>query len=868
MFYFPTIKSKATTYNCNKCGLGNKPLPLTVGENYNGLVIVGDRIGRVENEKQKPFMGQSGKILRSCAIKNKVNLAKDAAITNATLCYFSGKPSEVYTKCCRNILKENLLKLKPKLIICLGEIAINSVLGVKEKQSITKMRNRIIPSHEFNCLIYSTYNPAALLYEDNEDRTDKTKEQTFYWDLEKILFLWKVKYHVRKNVDKILQERRILDNIEIIPITKNKELDNVEKIINKQEFFSFDYETTNLKPYDDYFKIYSIGFGIPRKSFVIYIPDFQDEDYLKQICYKLLQNSKIKKYIQNDKFEELCSRYWFNKPGKRIINNSFCSMLATHVIDERKGCTSLDFQNLVRFGIHPYSDKVNRFIKSGKGEKTNSIHLCPKEDLIKYNGLDCITTLENSLILDNVLLNSENKREAYDFLHDGIECFCDIEENGIKIDIEELNSCRNMLLEHQSKVLDSCVEMSEVKSFLKEKYGKDGVTRDNLECLLRSPKQMQEYLYDTIGLTPIKKIKTGYSVDAEVIQYHAEQDEDALCKKISDYRKIEKAIGTSLNDIERNVNGDGKAHPSLWLNTTATFRSASSDFNSQNLPKHGELISGFPYKNIRKVIVPTNKKYILGEIDVVGSEVMVAGMLSKDDVLLKDLASGFDMHSYFAGIIFGIDKPLEIIKAEHEEERFLAKNNFTFANIYLASHISMAKSIRQIEFYKNYISEIFFNKKFGKQNFENFFIEYSENQIKEAQDAFFKRYFMLKAWQEEQLRFYYKHKYIESSLGGFRRNAPLKSTEIVNFDIQHCSFMLLLDACIKTNKILKKEKMKSKLITETHDSKLFDIYKPEKEDVIEIAENIIKNPRFEFAQGVEIRVDWSFGKNWCEMEET
>lgn len=893
MFFFPEkkkSKGKSKEYNCETCGLDKtKQVKLFVGERYNGLVIVGDYPGNQELEKEKPFVGKSGQLLRTLALRNKINLAKDSAITNALLCK-PGKMSSVYIKCCRKILKKNLTNLKPKLIVCLGEYAANSVLNTDEKQSIGKLRNRIIPNYEFNCLVFCAYNPATLLWKDSEDKIDKTREQCFNWDLERIFKLWNRKYYKKREIKKILRERNILKDFESIEIKTKRQLNKVIIELLEAKRFGFDYETTNTKPFDDYFDIYSLSFGLRNKSYSVYIPDFEDIKYLKERVYELLNNEILIKDIQNKSFEELCSRWWLNKPKQRIINNVFDPMLATHIIDEREGTKSLDFQNLVRFGMPFYSNAVKPFLKKkNKNDKCNTIHLCDKHELQKYNNLDTKSDHENALILDQTLLDKEPKyRDFYNFFCEIDDAFTDLQETGFPIDIKRLEEINIYLENEMDKILEEINNISEVKKYLK-KLIKEGFKEKKdkgggiLGAFLRSPKKVQEFLYKELKLKPFKKTNksiendVNYSTDEEVILHHAEVDNNEFCKKLVKHRKIEKAKGTYIDNIRRNTNEDNRVHAS-FLAITTTLRSVAIDPPLLTIPKHGEIVEGIPWTLISEVFTALNMNYILGQCDYSGFELFIGAALSGDPKFIKDV-NEIDVHAKEAVRLWELDcdpndlKKLDFEYGKGKDIRFEMKNNCVFASVYGANFNSIAQNLRTV---KEFIA--FCQKKYEQDNtnlsFNNWIVDFSNEWVKYwQQELFFGDYNQLKTWQDSEVQFYYDNKYSELSILGFRRRYPLTRNEIINGATQHGACIVLYDSMIKINKELKerrKQGFRTEMVLEVHDDLRFNVHKTEIIELIDLVDNIMLKPdlnKFPFLKPMKLKTEWSFGHSLAKMKE-
>ena len=443
-FYYPLpekiIKSK-TTYDCEKCKLYNRKgiknpyfFPV-VGDKYNGLVVLGQSPSREDDEKGRPFINKRAQVVRSIAYKNGINLKNQGAFLYALSCSVNkGIGTDVQYKCCRSILTEHLNELKPKMILCCGEMAFKSLFDLKNKIRVTKLRGRVIPNYEFNCMVFTLLNP--------NDIYKGFQEYAMRKDMERAIDLYKKKYSNGKKVNEELEKKKILDGIQIKEVKTPTQMKRVFNWVSNLNDVSVDYETTNTKPYDNWFDITHISFSDEKLAYVINeslwktFPVWRD---IKSYMKWLLENHLIHKIIQNDKFEELCSRYKFKI---KRINNSDCPMLATHVIDERRGCTSLDFQNLTRFGIPPYSDTIKSFLqKKEKNDKQNRIREAPYDDMITYAGLDVITTYCNWKFLDNIIIpNSyEQARSNYKFLHKGHRLFANMTHRGIKAGIDELD---------------------------------------------------------------------------------------------------------------------------------------------------------------------------------------------------------------------------------------------------------------------------------------------------------------------------------------------------------------------------------------------------------------------------------------------
>jgi DNA polymerase I-like protein with 3'-5' exonuclease and polymerase domains len=231
--------------------------------------------------------------------------------------------------------------------------------------------------------------------------------------------------------------------------------------------FAFDYETTNAYPYDEDFEIVTIAFGLKQSAFVLHESLWKNSpsnwEIIRKEVSNLLVNPNIKKIIQNSKFEDLASRYVLKI---KWIENMECTMLASHTIDERQGGNSLDFQNLVRFGIPPYSQNVAAMLKAKEGSRVNRIREIPVDQLVEYTGLDVITTYNNWELIDSTLFQSYSKaRENYEMLRKGHWTYGNIQQRGITLSESECNHIDSILEQKANEILQTIYAMPEFKAF-------------------------------------------------------------------------------------------------------------------------------------------------------------------------------------------------------------------------------------------------------------------------------------------------------------------------------------------------------------------------------------------------------------------
>jgi uracil-DNA glycosylase family 4 len=871
-------------YNCKKCELFKKvkrPIVGWEGDPNHKLLFIDDSPNKKVDGGDIFFKGTLSEKLRKFQLKYKMkNILKGYAIQ----CCNTGSHSDIQAKCCRDKMARMIKELKPTAIISFGEATINSLLGTYNKLSIQALRGRAIPSHEFNCMIMPTYNSKEFRYIDEktgEWKDNYSRIKAFDFDLEIFFHSFKEKYHNRKFVSDLLTRRDILKNKSITQVKTIKELEKVVEYLEEKKNFAFDYETTNNKPFDDDFEVISLCFAHENKAWAIYLDDYNgDLKQTKHITLSVLNNSDILKIIQNKQFEELSTRWWCqdiiddyetNELGQVIINY-FDTMLASHIVDERQSTTGLDFQTQVRFGISSFYDenKMMKWLKPPKGKKVNRIKECSKDLLIEYTGHDGIESYAHwkALTHSSMLGQNEKYNWCLNFISEGCDVFANMSKRGMPINNKKLKGLRKQFEDIKDNIQEKIENDKDIKGFTKSR-------RKSLN--VQSPKQVRDFLYNYLKLTPIKKTKSGKkgikedATDASVIQHHAEKDNVFFCRQATKAKKLEKGM-VVLNGIERWTCKDNKMHSSIWMNTTETMRSSSSDLNIQNIPVHGYIIEDedhkIPWEKVREVFEREGQDYIIAEVDFERNEVVGAANLSGDKQLIDDINTDFDMHSHWTNVLFNWDHPFEAYKQDKDLEnyRYLTKNNWTFANFYKAGNKSIAESFRKFKVYLDFLFKEYEKKK-RPLSFEKWAITRSEEHISECQNYFFKRYSRYKEFQDETFQFYLDNRYIESALG-FRRHYPLTATEIANFDIQATSYHILLDACTRIEKRLIKEKKESSQRAQIHDSNWLMIYLPEVLDIINLVNYEMTNHNLpNVPKLAKLGTEWKVGCNWGQMKK-
>ncbi len=173
------------------------------------------------------------------------------------------------------------------------------------------------------------------------------------------------------------------------------------------------------------------------------------------------------------------------------------------------------------------------------------------------------------------------------------------------------------------------------------------------EFNLASPKQLQEILFEQLKLPKTKKIKTGYTTDADALNWLMETTGHPVLAAILRSRDVTK-LKSVVEGLRRAVEADGRIHTTFQQMVTATGRLSSTDPNLQNIPIRTE-----EGRRIRDLFIAGNGFESLMTADYSQIELRIMAHLSEDDALLKAFAAGEDLHTTVGAEVFGV-KPSEV----------------------------------------------------------------------------------------------------------------------------------------------------------------------------------------------------------------
>lgn len=394
--FFPNDMNRSKTkdrrtHSCISCGLYKdvlSPKMRPFGKGKRGILNIGEAPGETEDKRNKQWQGRVGTRLKQTYAKFGIDLFEDCVNINSVNCRPPGNrtPSDYEVACCRKNILNTIKEYEPKIIILLGNTAINSLIGHRWKKDlggVSKWRGWAIPDRDFNAWVCPIFHPSYI------ERSNR----------EEIITIWEndikqISQHINKPLPKYE------DDIQYIKILKSKSeirlfLRNLMRFPPK--FIAIDYETTGLKPHSKGHRIICCAIATGAgNSFVFEVPD--KGRWFSGLFERVL-TSKIKKVAANIKFEHAWTKAKYDFD---IHPWHWDTMINAHIINNRPGITGLKFQTYVNFGVIDYDSEISTYLQPTSKDKKelganafNQIHKClesphSKEQLLIYCGLDAL----------------------------------------------------------------------------------------------------------------------------------------------------------------------------------------------------------------------------------------------------------------------------------------------------------------------------------------------------------------------------------------------------------------------------------------------------------------------------------------------
>ena len=395
-----------------------------------------------------------------------------------------------------------------------------------------------------------------------------------------------------------------------------------------------------------------------------------------------------------------------------------------------------------------------------------------------------------------------------------LKVLASMESNGIRIDSNFLNILSSKYNADLKKIEKNIFNQS------KENFN------------LASPKQLGEILFEKLKIIEKpKKTKTGqYSTSEEVLSVLAKDHK--IVAEVLNWRSLQKLINTYIDALPKQINKDSlRIHTVFNQAIASTGRLSSNNPNLQNIP-----IRTKKGREIRKAFICENNDYVMLSADYSQIELRVIASLSNDPNMISAFNNNEDIHSSTAAKVFNVS-----IKNVSREQRSNAKT-VNFGIIYGVSA-------------------------FGLSNQTNLNRSESKNLI----ESYFTAYPKLKNYISSQINFARENGYVETILGRKRylininsRNQIVRGgaeRNAINAPIQGSAADIIKLAMVKIYNRMKNNHFKSKMLVQVHDELIFEIFKPELQEMKKLIKGEMESA---FSLNVPLVVDIGTGNNWYE----
>jgi uracil-DNA glycosylase len=371
---------------CGACGLFRKchsPKIPVYGRGKKQILVVGEGPGENEDQRNRPFVGKAGKYLRDVLHKYDIDLDEDCFTTNSIRCRAATKagknraPTGKEISHCRPYATQAIRELNPELIILLGGAAVHSVIGWLWKEDpggILRWAGFRIPYRKLNTWICPCYHPSFVIREGEYENKGQEQVRRLYFDKQiRGAMGCTGRPYTEEEMARTEDIRICMNPDDAIPWLR--------LAIKENRHVAFDLETNKLKSDTSDANIHccSVSNGASTVSFPWH-------GKVIKVLGELL-DSNAPKIGYNLGFEEKWVRKVF---GFGVRNWQWDGILAAHVLDNRRGITSLKFQAFAMLGEESWADAIKPYLEGEGGNGKNRIHEFPLEKTLLYCAKDSL----------------------------------------------------------------------------------------------------------------------------------------------------------------------------------------------------------------------------------------------------------------------------------------------------------------------------------------------------------------------------------------------------------------------------------------------------------------------------------------------
>jgi uracil-DNA glycosylase family 4 len=823
---------------CKPCGAYktcDSPIMNGSGSEHPIWFFVGESPGATEDELNKPFQGQAGRLLKKMIKAVGIPL-KYCRFSNVVKCRPPDNNIKFYPNIidhCRPHILREIHAVRPKVVVLLGNSAIKSILN---RTGITKLHGEVFDAGPWKYVC--SLHPSYFLHNDTPAALRKFREAL----------------KIAKNTgDKkaSLQKKR-----NHIMVTDHKTLQEMRDLLMAQKYLAHDIEGSTLNAFS---KVRTPRIGCAGYA-------WSDND---ACCFPLASRRGINVKVRPEEFLEVMKEVNENEDIRHILqfgNYDYVYQAVLHdiwiggkkrcgyyadtgqmmyVLDESKGAPRGLKDWAYRLGMGGYELKKREYERSHKecnsaeGGNANKI---PMPILGPYNMDDNIATWRLFWKLKKRLVAQRLWERPFLFpqmWHVWTASILEI--NGLKIDADRNKELDQIFTEKIEKADEELHDYPQVKKLqslkdrdimlkiyervknykrppesVKDKVIElfENVPKEKKIVNLNSPESRRTLVFDILKYKPLWRTKKGknWSVEKEVLEKLLQQRQSVVLKRMVERNSLVSAKDKYIDPVVAEWMGtDGGTHTDYSPHGQLTGRVSSKEPNHENLPKHGDLA-----KDLRSQFVSSGPEYYILEQDSKQIEMRLFCDRAQDDIMMEEFNQGKDPHAMGAMAGFEISEKdwLKLPDEERKHLRFLAKSAISFGLLYGRGPEALAEE---------------FQKSIGwaRRFIRRYFAKYDDCLI----------------YRQEREDYIIDHKIVYSHFFRPRRLPEVDADseavvaeairQGINSPIQGDASDITWVALHRLNSWLRKYHMKSKGIIAVHDAAYVDTHYKEMEDVVE-----------------------------------
>ncbi len=585
------------------------------------------------------------------------------------------------------------------------------------------------------------------------------------------------------------------------------ELEKIKEIIEKakkENELIYYIETDELETKDTIInkKIKSISIYDKELKKAYYI--LLEEDKI-QLFKEIFEDNNVKKIGYKQKIDYILLR----EKEINVSNFYYDIELAAYILNPTESKYNLEKLAIdyLKLDINEYNKKEEKQINLFEAQENKTENEIEKNCMYVY-------TIYNVYEKTMEKLKETNQLDLFNNIEMPlVKVLADMQYIGIYVDKNELVEFGNTL-------------KNEIEKLTGEIYKLAGE-----EFNINSTKQLGIILFEKMKLPVVKKTKSGYSTDVEVLEKL--KNENEIVSKILDYRQLVKLNSTYVEGLIPYINDkDNRIHSYFHQTVTATGRISSTEPNLQNIPTRFDL-----GKQIRKVFKP-KEGYVFVDADYSQIELRVLAHIADDEHMIEAFNNNEDIHRQTASKVFDI--PMEEVTSKQRSDA----KAVNFGIVYGISDFGL-----------------------GEQ------LGISRKQAKLYIEQYLDKYQKIKEFMENIKESAKKEGYVETLFNRRRYIPEMNSNNYMvrqfgarvamNTPIQGTAADIMKIAMIKLFNELKERKLESNILLQIHDELLLEVKKEEKDEV----EKLLKDSMEGAMQlKVPLKVELSEADNWYEAK--